>query len=427
MTIPANDPALRSWVPVPEGSDFPIQNLPLGVGAWNGVAAVPLTRIGDRALDLSVLAEAGLLHGLGIAREAFDAPALNPLMAAGKAGVRALRQRLSELLRHDNPVLRDDNTLRDAALVAADQVSMHLPVVVGDYTDFYSSRQHAYNVGCMFRDPANALLPNWLHLPVGYHGRASSIVVSGTPIRRPMGQYKTAPDAPPVFGASRQLDMELEVAFITFKGKALGERIGTGEAEDRILGLVLFNDWSARDIQAWEYVPLGPFLGKNFGSSVSPWVVLLDALEPFRTASPEQDPPVLPYLRQQGAHHFDIALEAAIATGDGRETVISRTNFKHQYWSMAQQLAHHTVNGCNVRCGDLMASGTISGEAPESYGSLLELTWKGTRPLKLHDGTERRFLEDGDTLVMRGHAGHGAVRVGFGEVRGTVLPALPYL
>lgn len=427
MTLPANDPALRSWVPVPDGSDFPIQNLPLGAGSWNGGPPVPMTRIGDRAVDLSVLAEAGLLDGLGIDRTAFDAPVLNPLMAAGRPGVRALRERLSTLLRHDNAVLRDDNDLREEALVAVDQVVMQLPVAVGDYTDFYSSRQHAYNVGCMFRDPANALLPNWLHLPVGYHGRASSIVVSGTPIRRPMGQYRSAPDAPPAFGPTRQLDMELEVAFITFNGNALGERIGTDRSEDHILGLVLFNDWSARDIQAWEYVPLGPFLGKNFGSSMSPWVVLLDALEPFRTASPDQDPPVLPYLRQQGPHHFDIALEAAIATADGRETVICRTNFSNQYWSMAQQLAHHTVNGCNVRCGDVMASGTISGGSPESFGSLLELTWKGTRPLTLHDGTTRKFLEDGDTLVMRGHAGGRGVRIGFGEVRGTVLPALPYL
>ncbi len=279
----------------------------------------------------------------------------------------------------------------------------------------------------MFRDPANALLPNWLHLPVGYHGRASSIVVSGTPIRRPVGQFKPAPDAAPVLGATRQLDMELEVAFITFNGNALGDRIGTAQAEAHILGLVLFNDWSARDIQAWEYVPLGPFLGKNFGSSVSPWVVLLDALEPFRIAGPEQDPPVLPYLRQEGRHHFDIALEASIATAGGDETVICRSNFRHMYWSMAQQLAHHTVNGCNVRCGDMMASGTISGDDPGSYGSLLELTWKGTKPLRLQDGTERRFLEDGDTLVMRGHCAKGVLRIGFGEVRGTVLPALPYL
>jgi fumarylacetoacetase len=424
MNLPANDPALRSWIPVPANSDFPIQNLPLGVASWNGEAPVPVTRVGDTVVDLSILADLGLLDGTGIAREAFQAPELNALMQGGRSAVRRLRERLSQLLRHDHAELRDDNAAREDALLPVDQVRMVLPVRIGDYTDFYSSRQHAYNVGCMFRDPANALLPNWLHLPVGYHGRASSIVVSGTPIRRPMGQYKPAPDAAPVFGATRQLDMELEVAFITFEGKPLGERISTAEAEDRILGLVLFNDWSARDIQAWEYVPLGPFLGKNFGSSMSPWVVLLDALEPFRTASPVQEPAVLPYLQQQGAHHFDIALEAAIATGDGRETVICRSNFKHLYWSMAQQLAHHTVNGCNVRAGDVMASGTISGDTEDSYGSLLELTWKGTKPLTLHDGTERKFLQDGDTLVMRGHCAKEGVRIGFGEVRGEVLPSV---
>lgn len=427
MTIPANDPTLRSWSPVPAESDFPIQNLPLGVGSIGGAAPGPLSRIGDMAIDLRALAEAGLLDGTGIPREAFAAPALNALMAGGRAPVSALRARLSGLLRHDTPDLRDSAGLRERALIPVARVAMHLPVQVGDYTDFYSSRQHAYNVGCMFRDPANALLPNWLHLPVGYHGRASSIVVSGTPIRRPVGQFKPAPDAAPVLGATRQLDMELEVAFITFNGNALGDRIGTAQAEAHILGLVLFNDWSARDIQAWEYVPLGPFLGKNFGSSVSPWVVLLDALEPFRIGGPEQDPPVLPYLRQEGHHHFDIALEASIATAGGDETVICRSNFRHMYWSMAQQLAHHTVNGCNVRCGDMMASGTISGDDPGSYGSLLELTWKGTKPLRLQDGSERRFLEDGDTLVMRGHCAKGGVRIGFGEVRGTVLPALPYL
>jgi fumarylacetoacetase len=424
MNLPANDPSLRSWIPVPTNSDFPIQNLPLGAASWNGEAPVPVTRVGDTVVDLSILAELGLLDGTGITREAFQAPELNALMQGGRSAVRRLRERLSQLLRHDHAELRDDNAAREDALLPVDQVRMVLPVRIGDYTDFYSSRQHAYNVGCMFRDPANALLPNWLHLPVGYHGRASSIVVSGTPIRRPMGQYKPAPDAAPVFGATRQLDMELEVAFITYEGKPLGERISTAEAEDRILGLVLFNDWSARDIQAWEYVPLGPFLGKNFGSSMSPWVVLLDALEPFRTAGPVQDPPVLPYLQQQGARHFDIALEAAIATGDGRETVICRSNFKHLYWSMAQQLAHHTVNGCNVRAGDVMASGTISGDTEDSYGSLLELTWKGTKPLALHDGTERKFLLDGDTLVMRGHCARDGVRIGFGEVRGEVLPAV---
>lgn len=423
MNIPANSPALRSWVDVPAASDFPIQNIPFGIFSTSDLTARPCTRIGDTVVDLSVLADAGLLNDLGIDLAAFKAPVLNPLLRYGKQGTRALRGRLSDLLNRENAVLRDDATTRAKACVPLASITVRLPVLIGDYTDFYSSRQHAYNVGVMFRDPANALLPNWLHLPVGYHGRSSSIVVSGTPVRRPMGQYKPAPDAAPVFGPTRQLDMELEMGFITYEGNALGDRISTAEAEDRIFGLVLFNDWSARDIQAWEYVPLGPFLGKNFGSSMSPWVVTLDALEPFRIASPVQDPPVLPYLQQEGAHHFDIALEAAISTPDGGETVICRSNFRHLYWSMAQQLAHHTVNGCNVRAGDLMASGTISGETPESYGSLLELSWKGTRPITLHDGTERKFLNDGDTLIMRGHGEKDGVRIGFGEVSGTILPA----
>ena len=423
MKLPANDPALRSWADVPAGSDFPVQNLPLGIYSDERGPARPATRIGDAVVDLGALAQAGLLDSLGLEPGVFMAGSLNPLLTYGRQGTRKLRQRLSDLLTGADPRLRDDAALRNKAFADIGSVRMHLPVHIGDYTDFYSSRQHAYNVGCMFRDPANALLPNWLHLPVGYHGRASSIVVSGTPIRRPMGQYKPAPDAAPVFGPTRQLDMELEVAFITYEGNALGDRISTADAEDRIFGLVLFNDWSARDIQAWEYVPLGPFLGKNFGSSMSPWVVLLDALEPFRVDSPVQDPPVLPYLRQEGAHHFNIALEAAIATPDGGETTICRSNFRHLYWSMAQQLAHHTVNGCNVRAGDVMASGTISGDTEDSYGSLLELTWKGTKPLKLRDGTERKFLLDGDTLVMCGHAERDGVRVGFGDVRGEVLPA----
>ncbi|MCW5898899.1 MAG: fumarylacetoacetase [Flavobacteriales bacterium] len=424
MTIPANDPALRSWVPAPPGSDFPIQNIPFGIGSWNGEPPVPVTRIGDTVVDLSILAEAGLLDGTGIPREAFLAPHLNEVMKGGKAGMRALRERLSELLRHDHATLRDDNTLREDALLPVDQVTMHLPVTIGDYTDFYSSREHATNVGTMFRDPQNALLPNWLHLPVGYHGRASSIIPSGQAIHRPMGQRRPDPEQPPVFGPTVQLDFELEVAFITFDGKPLGQRISAAEAEDHIFGLVLFNDWSARDIQAWEYVPLGPFLAKNFASSISPWVVTLDALEPFRVPGPPQDPRPLPYLRTEGAHGLDIALEVAIAPQGGAETTVCRSNFRYMYWSMAQQLAHHTVNGCNIRSGDLMASGTISGPAPDSYGSMLELTWRGTRPLALADGSERKFIADGDTVVMRGHGEKNGTRIGFGEVRAQVLPAV---
>lgn len=421
-----NDPALRSWIPVPKDSDFPIQNLPLGIAGWNGEQPVPATRIGDTVVDLSILADMALLDGTGIPRAAFLEPGLNAIMACGRPAVRALRERLSVLLREDNPTLRDDAPLREDALLPLDQVRMHLPVVVGDYTDFYSSREHATNVGSMFRDPANALLPNWLHLPVGYHGRASSLLPSGVPIHRPMGQMRPDPNAPPIFGPTRQLDFELEMGFFTYAGKPLGQRISTAEAEEHIFGMVLFNDWSARDIQSWEYVPLGPFLAKNFASTMSPWVVLLDALEPFRVPGPPQDPEPLPYLRAPGPRAFDIRLEVAIAPGNAAPTTVCRSNFKHLYWNMAQQLAHHTVNGCNVRCGDLMASGTISGPDPGSYGSMLELTWRGTRPVHVAGGAERKFIEDGDTVIMGGHCEHNGVRIGFGHVSTQVLPAIPF-
>lgn len=420
---PAKLRALKSWVDVPAGSDFPIQNIPFGIFSANGRAPRPCTRIGDTVVDLHVLCEAGLLTGTDIASEAFQAETLNALIKHGKPAVRRLRERLMDLLSTGNTGMQDQAGLVGRALIPVQDATLHLPVEVGDYTDFYSSREHATNVGIMFRGPENALMPNWLHLPVGYHGRASSIVASGTAIRRPMGQMRPDPQQPPVFGPSKQLDIELETAFITFEGKPLGERITTAEAEDRIFGMVLFNDWSARDIQSWEYVPLGPFLGKNFGSSMSPWVVTLEALEPLRIAGPAQDPEPLPYLRTQGMHSFDIALEAALIPDNGTENVICRTNFKHLYWTMPQQLAHHTVNGCNVRAGDVMASGTISGSSPDSFGSLLELTWRGTKPLKLADGTERKFLHDGDTVVIRGHGERDGLRIGFGEVRGKILPA----
>ena len=421
--IPANDPELRSWVDVPAGSDFPIQNLPFGCGYRNDEPATAWSRIGDHAIDLNLLAEAGLLpesplQGTTVYLNHLNGFLLDPTFP------RAVRQRLSELLRDDAHMNGTHRETLRKALVQVSELTMEVPVLIGDYTDFYSSRQHAYNVGCMFRDPANALLPNWLHLPVGYHGRASSIIPSGTGFHRPCGQFKPNPEAAPAFGPTRQLDFELEVGFITYDGKPLGQRITTSEAENHIFGLVLFNDWSARDIQAWEYVPLGPFLGKNFASSISPWVITLDALEPFRVAGPKQDPPVLPYLQYEGLKHFDIGLEVAIEPHGGRETVVCRSNHKHLYWNMAQQLAHHTVNGCNVNAGDMMASGTISGDTPDSYGSMLELAWKGTKPLKLNDGSERTFIEDDDTVVMRGHGERNGVRIGFGEVRATVLPAV---
>ena len=299
---------------------------------------------------------------------------------------------------------------------------MHLPVQVGDYTDFYSSEDHARNVGKMFRDPENALLPNWKHMPVGYHGRASSIVVSGTPIRRPSGQTRPDDNAPPVFGPSRLLDFELEMAFVTHGGKPLGESISTAEADDFIFGLALFNDWSARDIQKWEYVPLGPFLGKNFGSSVSPWIVTLDALEGYRVPGPVQDPAVLPYLEYEGQSHYDVALEVEIIPENGQGLTVCRSNFKHMYWNMRQQLAHHTVNGCNVNAGDMMASGTISGPEKGSFGSMLEISWRGTQPVQMPDGSERKFILNGDTVRMTGFAGSdGRPRIGFGEVSSQIL------
>jgi fumarylacetoacetase len=417
-----NHPALRSWVDVPPGSDFPVQNIPFGIFSTADRKSRACTRIGDHIVDLSVLADAGWLGGLDMDPSALGKRTLNAFLKYGKLGTRRLRARLSELL--TTGMGEDDQAaLRERALVHADLVTMHLPVAVADYTDFYSSREHATNVGTMFRDPSNALLPNWLHLPVGYHGRSSSIVPSGAPIHRPCGQYKTAPDAPPVFGASRQLDFELETAFITYQGKPLGERITTAEAEGHIFGLVLFNDWSARDIQAWEYVPLGPFLGKNFASSMSPWVITLDALKPFYEFGPQQTPPPLPYLQCAGPQNVNVHLQVSILPQGGAETVVCQSNMKYLYWSMAQQLAHHTVNGCNVRLGDVMASGTISGPDASSFGSMLELAWKGTRPITLADGSQRSFVHDGDTVVMRGHAQALGVRIGFGEVRTEVLPA----
>ena len=423
-----NSPALRSWIDIHPESDFPIQNLPFGVfetderGPHLGVA------IGDYVLDLYTACQYGFfadLTELGKAQpRVFRRRSLNAFLRLGRPAWRAVRQRVSELLRHDEPRLRDHEEAVRECLLRRRDVRLLRPVKPANYTDFYSSIEHATNVGIMFRDPANALLPNWRWLPIGYHGRTSSIVASGTPIRRPSGQRKGPDEAVPTFGPSRQLDFELEMAFVVGSGSALGTPVGIADAESHIFGLCLFNDWSARDLQSWEYVPLGPFLGKNFGSSLAPWVVTLDALEPFRVPGPVQEPAPLPYLAQRGPHNFDVHLEVALAPAGGPETVLSRANFGLMYWSMAQQLAHHTSNGCNLEAGDLYASGTISGTTPNSLGSMLELAWRGTRPLPLPDGTERKFLLDGDTVTMRGYAEKDGVRIGFGEVSGTVLPAL---
>lgn len=423
MQITANDPKRKSWVEVPENSDFPIQNLPFGVYSISGSEPRACVAIGEHIADLYELAERGYLDA-SFSSHLFAQATLNAMMAEGKMGMRKLRNDLAELFDSENEKLRDNENDRKAVLKKQSEVRMHLPVEIGDYTDFYSSIEHATNVGTMFRDPDNALLPNWKHIPVGYHGRSSSIIISGDPITRPQGQTKPKEDEPPTFGPTKLLDFELEMAFVTFDGKPLGERISTAEADDYIFGMFLFNDWSARDIQKWEYVPLGPFLAKNFASSVSPWIVTLDALEPFRVPGPKQEPKVLPYLEYEGEKNIDIKLEVSIQPdGHNESTKVCNSNYKYMYWNMNQQLAHHTVNGCNVRSGDVMASGTISGKDPSAYGSMLEITWRGTKPVKLSDGSERKFINDGDTVTMKGHAEKDGVRVGFGEVSTKVLPA----
>lgn len=419
---------LRSFIPVPEGHGFPIQNLPYGVfqRATDEHPQV-CVRIGDYLLDLKVLEHAGHFHDTALGQtHVFCKWSLNKFMQQGRAVWRSARARIQELLRSDVATLRDNRALRDQALVPLEAVELRLPVEIGDYTDFYSSRHHAFNVGTMFRGPENALLPNYLWLPVGYHGRASSIVLSGTPVRRPVGQTSADDAAAPTVGPSRLLDFELETGFFVGPGNALGQPIPIRRASEHIFGMVLVNDWSARDIQKWEYQPLGPFLAKNFATTISPWVVTMEALEPFAREAPPQDPPPLEYLRHPaGARpHYDIHLEVALKTAKlGQAHTISRSNFKHLYWTMAQQLAHHTITGCNLRAGDLLASGTISGPTPESYGSLLELAWRGTQPIKLPGGEERKFLADGDTVVLRGWCEGEGFRVGFGECTGTILPA----
>lgn len=415
---------MKSFVNYHPESDFSIYNIPFGVAVFNKEYIACATRIGDMVVDLATLYDFGYFDEITELKEnVFEAYTLNEFIELGKPTTNAVREKIQQLLAEDSALSKDEKTIQDC-FYDLDKVEMMMPVHVQNYTDFYSSIEHATNVGKMFRDPENALLPNWKHLPVGYHGRASSIVVSGINFHRPKGQMKPADATKPVFGPCKQLDFELEMGFIVNKNTELGESISVKDAEDAIFGLVLFNDWSARDIQSWEYVPLGPFLGKNFCSSVSPWVVTLEALDPFRTATPTQDPEVLEYLKFEGDKNYDIQLEVGLQPENGEENVLAKTNFKFMYWNMCQQLAHHTVNGCNVEVGDLYASGTISGSEPSSFGSMLELTWRGQNPITLSNGSSRQFIQDGDTIIMRGHAEKGEIRVGFGEVKAKVLPAL---
>ncbi len=401
---------------IPPDSDFSIHNIPFGIFSTANSSPRVGVAVGEHILDLWAVAQLELFD---FEVKVLCQPVLNDFIGLGKKVTSKVRSDIQAWLREEHSPLADKQGL----FVAQSEAKMHLPVRIGDYTDFYSSIEHATNVGKMFRDPEYALLPNWRHIPVGYHGRASSIVVSGTPIRRPRGQVLPQGGAVPIFQASSRLDFELETAFIIGKGSNMGAAISTEEAEDYIFGKVLFNDWSARDIQKWEYVPLGPFLGKNFASSISPWVVTLEALAPFRVDGPKQAPEVLPYLQYQGAKNFDIHLAVDIQPSGGEQETICRSNFKYMYWNMAQQLAHHTINGCNIKVGDMMGSGTISGKTKDSYGSMLELSWSGTKALTLKDGSSRTFLEDGDKVIMRGYAQRGTVRVGFGEVRAEVLPS----
>lgn len=409
---------MKSWVTINDSSDFSIYNFPLGIAIYQNRYEV-VSRLGDYIILLSRLKNNGFL-GFIEDPDILQDRYLNRLILLGKPIIKKIREELIEIFTDEKYKAKAQNSL-----IPYQECIMSLPVKPGDYTDFYSSIEHATNVGKMFRDPANALLPNWKHLPVGYHGRSSSIVVSPSNIFRPKGQFKKDDSPAPEFGPSQQLDFELEMAFITYQGKPLGESINIQEAEDYIFGMVIFNDWSARDIQKWEYVPLGPFLGKNFASTISPWVVLMEALEPFRCEGPVQDPRPLEYIQFSGKKNYDIQLEVYLKPGEGEENLVCRSNFKYMYWNMCQQLAHHTVNGCNVNAGDIMASGTISGPTPDSYGSMLELAWKGTKPVILKNGEKRVFLNDYDTVIMRAWCEKDGIRVGFGDCTGTILPAKP--
>jgi fumarylacetoacetase len=419
-----NDPKLRSFIPIDAASDFPIQNLPYGVFSTSTSTAPRVgVAIGDTILDLAVLEAEGSID-LAPAWDVFAQPSINAFMALGPKVWSRTRVRISELLRHDHPQLRDNKALRAHALVPMVDARLHLPIAVAGYTDFYSSKEHATNVGTMFRDKSNPLLPNWLHIPIGYNGRASTVVVSGTKVKRPRGQLKPPNAELPSFGPCKRLDFELEMGVVIGQPSPIGEMLTESQAEEMIFGFVLLNDWSARDIQQWEYVPLGPFQAKAFATSISPWVVTREALEPFRVHGPVQDPTPLPYLRQAQPNNYDLELDVGLRTAQMNEAAgICRTNFKYMYWSSVQQLVHHASSGCAMNVGDLLGSGTISGPDKHQRGSLLEISWNGTEPIELASGIVRTFLEDGDSLSFHGWCQGDGYRVGFGEVEGTILPA----
>lgn len=427
MEITANNPNRKSWLKVEENSDFPIQNIPFGVFLTRDDIITIGSRIGDYAIDLGALHQLGYFDGIPLTDDIFLQDNLNDFIDDGRKTWRLVRNRIADIFDVKNSTLRDNAEHKDKVIFRMDEIEMQLPISVGDYTDFYASKEHATNVGSLFKDPQNALFPNWLHMPIGYHGRSSSIIPSGVPIHRPVGQQQpNKGELQPNFGPTKLLDFELEMAFITTAANDLGERISIEEAEEYIFGLVLFNDWSARDIQAWEYVPLGPFLGKNFASTISPWIVTLDALKPFKVENPEQVYEPLPYLKLEGKHSYNINLQVAIKPEDEKETVVCNSNFKYMYWTMAQQLAHHTVNGCPVNSGDMFGSGTISGKTKDSYGSMLELTWSGQNPIKMNDGSKRKFINDNDTVIMRGYCKNDKIRIGFGECTSKVLPTVDF-
>ena len=412
---------MNSWIDIPKNSDFSIYNLPFGIFSTNKNSKRVGVAIGNNIIDLFACNELDIFKDLKINNNVFENNFLNDFINLGKNTTNKVREIIQQQLTDESSKIK----MSSVVIIPMNEAEMHLPVKVGDYTDFYSSIEHATNIGSMFRDPSNPLLPNWRHLPVGYHGRASSIIVSGIDIFRPKGQVIPLDSDKPVFTSSKRIDFELEMGYIIGKQSPLGSSITTDDADNYIFGKVLFNDWSARDIQKWEYVPLGPFLGKSFASSISPWVVTIEALDNFRIAGPIQNPEVVDYLKYNGLKNYDINLSVSILPEKTNiETIVCKSNFKYMYWNMSQQIAHHTINGCNLNVGDMMASGTISGKSKDSYGSMLELSWGGKKNIELNDGSSRTFIEDYDSVIMRGYCEKDNIRVGFGEVKSKLLPSI---